>query len=107
MTLANVTVSGNSSEASGGGIHTGAGSTTLNNVTVALNTADSADAGNGMGGGLSQSGGEVASYNTIIASNSAGDAAPTNSDCSGTIISGTVADDADGHNLVQYLCCGL
>ena len=82
--LRNVTVSGNSSYGDGGGIYTPAsGDTTLNNVTVAYNTADVEGNGSGDGGGVAGSGNFLI-FNTIVGNNfdgspAVGDKAP---DCS-------------------------
>ena len=92
LNLKNVTVTSNSATGGGGGILlAGSAAATLNNVTVANNTADSnADEG-GSGGGLINIGaGALTIRNTIVGNNldnspTVGNQAP---DCSGAITSG-------------------
>ena len=66
--LRNVTVSGNSSWGSGGGIYSTGPSMTMNNVTVAYNTADVDADGSGDGGGIGGPG-TFATFNTILGNN--------------------------------------
>jgi Ca2+-binding RTX toxin-like protein len=96
--MSNVTVSGNTSDSSAGGVGI-SGMTTVsnfNNVTITDNTADLDGAGGGDGGGILVFTGSPNIRNTIVAGNS--DNSPAfpdkEPDCSGTITS-------QGHNLVQ------
>ncbi len=69
--LTNVTISGNSARNNGGGISR-IGTTyifSMNNVTIAGNTADSDNNAFGDGGGIYRAGGTVTAANTIIAGN--------------------------------------
>ena len=82
-TIENSTISGNKADGDGGGLRVSESTgtlTTLNNVTVARNTADADSADGGDGGGLSQTGGSMLAYNTILADNTA----PTSNDCATT-----------------------
>ncbi len=82
--MTNSTLSGNSSNYSGGGIAAGFGATvTVTNSTLSNNSAD-------YGGGIYNSGGTVTLANTIVASNSAGTYGP---DAYGTFTS-------KGYNLI-------
>ena len=80
-TLSNVTLSGNSTANDGGGLYgAGGSSTSLLNVTIALNTADVNADGSGDGGGIAGPG-NLSTFNTIIGNNAdsspaAGDKAP-------------------------------
>jgi CSLREA domain-containing protein len=104
VTIRNSTISGNQAECSGGGIALASATTaTLNNATIADNTADANPPPPGAcgtehnGGGIFVGAGATANVsNTIIGTNrdqsSGGDA--RHPDCSGTIAS-------QGHNLIQ------
>jgi RHS repeat-associated protein/CSLREA domain-containing protein len=94
VTLTNVTISGNSSVDSGGGIRvTNTGTTNLLNVTITNNTADSDSNNTGEGGGIFYSAGTVTFKNTIIAGNIDASTTTIRPDCSGTI-------QSLGHNLI-------
>ena len=67
--LRNVTISGNSSGNNGAGVYSAGGaSTSLLNVTVALNTADVNADGSGNGGGIAGPG-NLSTFNTIVGDN--------------------------------------
>lgn len=93
MTMVNVTISNNRAAISGGGVHVGSGTATLNHVTIASNQVTNAG---GQGGGLYVSAVTTTVVrNTIIADN-------------GFVVSGTGPDcytsatlDSRGSNLVQ------
>ena len=92
-TISNTTFSGNTSRLDGGGGFFVSGPTTLTNVTLTNNRADSDANGSGNGGGLLRFGGTVKLQNTIVAGNfrQAGTAA---SDVSGTL------DSTSSYNLI-------
>ena len=56
LNLTNATVSGNTSKVDGGGLFNFGGNASLNNVTIAENTADSDASGSGDGGGVARIG---------------------------------------------------
>ena len=87
--IANTTISGNFARGDGAGLQDLNGTTTLNNVTVAYNEADSGDPPpGGDGGGLSSVGGGTLSLsNTIVASNRNGPFPWTAPDCTGAPVS--------------------
>ena len=94
--LTNVTISGNTARASGGGIFVRdivgqQVNLTLNNVTLSSNTADVDNTGDGNGGGIAVLTGTVQVYNSILAGNfdtpdNAGPGAK-HPDCSGSLAS--------------------
>lgn len=89
LTLTNVTVSGNTSRLSGGGIW---GAAAVRSSTIVGNVADSDANGTGDGGGVYSLGGSITLRNTILGANTdSGGQAP---DCAGTMAS-------QGYNLVQ------
>jgi CSLREA domain-containing protein len=92
--LTNVTVSGNFAGVSGGGLYNAGGSVNLNNVTIALNTADADGNGTGDGGGVSVAGGVFAPGNSIIGRNLDLSAAVRRRDCSGVV-------QSQGYNLIE------
>ena len=94
LTLANVTISGNLSNGHGGGLYNSAGTASLNNVTVAFNTADSDGKQGGDGGGLAQTAGRLTIGNTLVAANFDNSSATEPPDCFGTI-------ESNGFNLIQ------
>ena len=68
-TLRNVTISGNATSNDGGGFYgAGGSSTSMLNVTIALNTADSDANASGDGGGIAGAG-NISTFNTIIGDN--------------------------------------
>jgi CSLREA domain-containing protein len=91
LTMADDTVAGNSAAGQGGGIIAYSESS-LNDVTITGNEADSDNSAGESGGGISASGGPVTVGNSIIDGNTLGGAG-TDQDCSGTF-------DSSGHNLV-------
>jgi CSLREA domain-containing protein len=94
VTLTNSTLSGNVSNNDGGGLSSRA-TTTLNNVTIANNTADKNGDGSGNAGGLRIFDGAFSLNNTIVAGNAVANQNPGNSlDCLGT-------SSAGGYNLIQ------
>jgi len=105
LEIENTTFTGNSAIRDGGAIETGV-MTTLANVTMAGNLADSDANNGGDGGGIARtvSSAEITVRNTIIADNM--DASPASGfapDCTGAFIS-------DGHNLigqVNVACLGF
>jgi predicted outer membrane repeat protein len=92
LVLTNSTVSGNTAGDSGGGVYAAA-TTSLNNATVAFNTADSDADGTGDGGGLSGSV-QVNARNTILARNHDESPVIKVPDCGLTLLS-------HGYNLIQ------
>jgi CSLREA domain-containing protein len=93
LTLNNCTVSGNTSDMHGGGIHTDAMALTLVHTTIASNTADNDNNGTGDGGGIYVEGGTAHAMNTIIGRNQ--DWSGEAFDCSGTLTS-------QGYNLLEW-----
>jgi hypothetical protein len=93
LTVTNSTVSGNGSNLSGGGIYTEA-TLSLNNVTIAHNTADLDSNSTGDGGGISTSG-SLYFKNSIVAENTDNGAVTARPDliCSGLVYS-------QGYNLI-------
>jgi CSLREA domain-containing protein len=92
--LSNATIAGNKALANGGGVYTGQGTTSLNNVTVNRNVADADSNGGGDGGGVYRIDPATATVeNTIIAGNL--DMGTQANDCSG---GGSIT--SAGHNLV-------
>ena len=90
--VTNSTISGNSATTDGGGITAEAGAISLNNLTIAHNSADSDGDGTGDGGGLAGADAFVSIGNTIVAHNvDTGGQAP---DCTGRI-------DSRGYNLIE------
>jgi CSLREA domain-containing protein len=91
-TIVNSTISGNRSNLSGGGLH--GGTTTLSNVTVTANAADSDANGTGDGGGLA--GTALTAKNSIIGSNTDSSPAPgvASPDCQAALTS-------QGYNLIS------
>jgi CSLREA domain-containing protein len=104
-TVTNVTISGNQTADDGGGIEVFIGATaTLNNVTIANNTADSDLSGVGDGGGFARTGfnAVVNMTNTLIADNI--DRGGQSPDC---FINGA-ALVSQGNNLIQNTTgCGF
>jgi CSLREA domain-containing protein len=92
LILINSTVSGNSADLHGGGIHTDS-ETHLYNVTIANNTGSANSGSGGDGGGVSvASNGTLTVRNSLIADNAEnGGGTP---DCSGTLTS-------EGYNLIE------
>lgn len=86
-TLENVTISGNEADSNGGGIFVGLTTVTVTNSTIVTNTA----AGAGSGGGINNLGGAVTVKNTIVADNA-------EDNCGGAITSA-------GHNLEDADTC--
>jgi hypothetical protein len=76
MSATNVTISGNSASADGGGIYHFFGSITMTNTTLNGNSAV------GGGGGIKKDGGTVAITNTIVANS------PSGGNCSGALVGG-------------------
>ncbi len=74
MVVANTTFTGNLARSQGGAIWIGDDNTnvSLNNVTIANNTAASVDGADGLGGGIMMAGGTLSVNNTTIANNHAG-----------------------------------
>lgn len=68
-TVQNSTISGNASRDSGGGWFNFTGTTSMTNVTIAANTADSDANNTGDGGGIFRSGGDVNLNNVLIGDN--------------------------------------
>jgi CSLREA domain-containing protein len=81
-TLTNVTVTDNTALQQGGGIRTNAGTTTLTNVTVSHNTG-------GTGGGIRRDSGAINLRNTIVSNNSAANCSGTIGNTSNNLDSGT------------------
>jgi CSLREA domain-containing protein len=82
--LTNVTISGNQAGDDGGGVYAaGTSSTSLLNVTLARNLADSDADNDGDGAGLADLTGTFKTYNTVIGDNTDGspDAGSQNGDC--------------------------
>ena len=100
LNLANATLSDNSSEGHGGGLFNAAGNASLNNATVANNTADSDDRQGGDGGGIAQASGAVTIGNSLVAYNIDNTSGSQPSDCSGTL-------DSTGFNLIQVAICSI
>src|SRR5690606_7616965 len=92
----NSTVSGNAAAWNGGGIDIWAGDTTLRNVTIAFNKANSDQAGFGDGGGIHVSGAPtVTLYNSLVIGNTRDDAiTATAEDIFGTV------SESSGSNLI-------
>ena len=91
LTLTNDTLSGNRAKTDGGGLYNASGIATLNNVTIASNTANSNNNLTGKGGGVfgnGGNGGTVSFRNTIIADNFTKTTSPIPDDCKGTLSSG-------------------
>jgi CSLREA domain-containing protein len=95
-TLVNDTLSANRARVDGGGLFQAGGTATVNNLTIADNTADNDANDSGNGGGIAVGGGTLAVANTLVGNNR--DAStPANlkhADCSGTVAS-------QGYNLVE------
>ena len=72
LSITNSTITGNTATNNGGGLLTriGNGGTTLTNVTITANAANSDSTGGGVGGGIYSGFGTLAYVNTIIAGNS-------------------------------------
>jgi CSLREA domain-containing protein len=89
--LTNATVSGNRANESGGGLH--GGTTTLSNVTITSNLADSDANGTGDGGGVADA--TLTVRNSIIAGNTDASLSPATvvPDCGATVSS-------QGYNLI-------
>lgn len=102
VTLVNVTISGNSAAGGGGGFAT-SGPSSLSNVTIVGNTADSdmIDGGRDNGGGIrvQTPTGNATSRNSLIANNIDASTAAEDPDCAGPI---TTA----GHNLIEMVSAG-
>lgn len=95
LELSNVTLSGNSTRGSGGGLYLHNGSAGLYNVTVISNTADSDGNDTGDGGGISvASGATLLMRNSLIANNLDASATTLAPDCAGTL-------NSLGHNLIE------
>ena len=102
LIVINSTISGNFSTGDGGGIFAVHGTTSLYNVTVTLNRANSDNAGSGMGGGIANGADSTFDFvNSIIALNEK--VIPTRpfptlalDDCSGAITS-------QGHNIMHTI----
>ena len=102
----NSTISGNFSAGDGGGIYASAGTTSLFNVTITQNTANSDEVGVGIGGGItSAAGATVIFLNSIIAQNefvvvTQGGNLLKLDDCAGTLtslsINNIMGADGDG-----------
>jgi CSLREA domain-containing protein len=99
LDLRNSTLSGNQALANGGGIYNGAGATlTLNNDTIAYNTADSGSTDTYTGGGLSvASTGTVNISNSILSDNINNNTTTPAPDC----YDGSSIIVSQGYNLVQ------
>ena len=94
MVLLDSTISTNTTTNTGGGIYNG-GTANVYNLTIAFNTADSANAAGNYGGGVdSGSGGTSAMRNTLLAGNNRGNGTPD--DCNGTV-------QTYGNNLLSTL----
>lgn len=100
LDLANSTLSQNRSEGHGGGLANSAGNASLNNSTVAENTADIDNRQGGDGGGITQTAGTVTLGNTLLAYNIDNSSGGAPSDCSGAI-------DSTGFNLIQAVDCSI
>ena len=99
MTVTNSTISGNTAKSHGGGIYTEA-TTSLNNVTITNNTADSDANNTGEGGGIYVPWWASASIkNTIIAGNVDLGGATYEPDCHAVPDSGGLV--SAGNNLIQ------
>jgi hypothetical protein len=100
LSLANSTVSGNSSNLDGGGIYNfDVGTTTITNSTISNNTANLDSDGVGDGGGISRSAGTVNLKDTILAGNHDLGAGSVEPDCFGELTS-------QGNNLIQTVSAG-
>jgi len=99
----NVTVSGNRANGDSGGIDTSGAATTteLRHVTATANTADADNSGAGGGGGVGRTNGSVRLQDTIVAGNTDASPGAEAPDCLGALTS-------LGHNLIGNLTgCGL
>jgi CSLREA domain-containing protein len=84
FTIKNSTVSGNAAKGAGGGLQVDEGTATLNNVTIARNSADADSIGDEGGAGVFQaSTGVLRLRNTLVAEND--DAGNPSPDCRGTL----------------------
>jgi CSLREA domain-containing protein len=94
--LRNTTISGNTATGNGGGLTVASGTVTVNNVTIANNTADDEANGTGNGGGIFVQAGTVTISNTIVGDNTdkSPGATDKHDDCSGTLAS-------SGYNLIE------
>lgn len=95
----NVTVSGNRSDRSGGGVHGDFGQFTFVNATIANNVADANRDGVGTGGGLFTQTTAPMLANTVVAGNTAGGTTPN--DVVGAVAAGS------SHNLIGTGAPGL
>ncbi len=95
--IENTTISGNKTDANGGGLGNG-GDVTLDNMTITDNTADEDNAGGGDGGGIfnDDASGTISLRNTLLAENFDPSSDP---DCFGTITSA-------GFNLIETHSAG-
>lgn len=97
LSIVNSTISGNKTNGNGGGLYNSFGTTTVNNVTIANNTADNEADGTGDGGGVfNTAGGAINVKNSIIAGNLDNSAVTKHPDCSGILTS-------QGYNLIQNI----
>jgi CSLREA domain-containing protein len=103
LNVVNSTISGNGSTADGGGFYASGGTTSLFNVTIAGNTANTDKSGTGIGGGVHIKAGAALNFtNSIIANNfhltttlfSVFD------DCSGLL-------NSQGYNIVSHPSCTI
>jgi uncharacterized repeat protein (TIGR01451 family) len=95
LSIVNSTISGNKTNGNGGGLYNSFATTSINNVTIANNTADNEANGIGDGGGVfNTAGGAINLKNSIIAGNLDNSAATKHPDCSGPLTS-------QGYNLIQ------
>lgn len=107
VNITNSTISGNSAKGHGGGISFGEtfNESSLNNVTIYNNTADSDDNGSGDGGGFYEEGPPADLFKSILAKNSiiAGntDKGGEMPDCGGSDATGDGYINSGDYNLIQ------
>jgi CSLREA domain-containing protein len=100
LNVVNSTISLNSSADDGGGLYANGGTTSLFNVTIAGNTANSDKSGSGVGGGVYNHSGAALNFtNSIIANNIhlTSTLFSVLDDCAGTL-------NSQGYNIVTHAC---
>jgi CSLREA domain-containing protein len=100
LNVVNSTISGNSSSDDGGGLFASGGTTSLFNVTIAGNTANSDKSDSGIGGGVYNRDGAALNFtNSIIANNYhlTSTLFSVLDDCAGAL-------DSQGYNIVSHAC---